>query len=448
MLRKMFAVVLAAALCFALAAPAFAALLGDVDGNGKVSTEDARTALRAAIGLDRLTDEQKRLADADGNGNITTNDARSILRTAIGLDPLYEIPDAEEAPFDYDKVPDEAPAANDVYEVAYVVMPGELKDGSFNQSTWNAVKRYAYEAGKTYKYYVPAGGEEASPEAIRAAVDAALKGGAKAVVVCSFFFENALLELAPANPEVEFFFVDGYALEDGEGKLIPNVLGVTFKAEEAGFLAGYAAVMDGCSTLGFSGGGGGMNPSVNLYGFGFLQGANAAAGELNKTVKMNWSYRYGESFSPSDELLAQMKSWFTEDGVEAVMSCGGGMIISALDAANEVGGKVIAVDDDLAPAYGDLILTSACKNLCGAAYSALHVYFDGRLTDYPGCEFASGIAENGVMLPEATWSMKTYTPALHAQFLQRFAEGKYVVSADLDKLADPAFRTNLTVKDC
>ena len=414
MYKRILAVLLAAALCFALAAPAFAALVGDVDGNGKVSTEDAR----------------------------------SVLRAAIGLDPLRELPDAGEAPFDYDKVPDEAPAENNVYELAYVVMPGELKDGSFNQSTWNAVKRFAYESGKTYKYYVPAGGEEASPDQIRDAVDAALKGGAKTVVVCSFFFENALLELAPANPETEFIYVDGCALEDGAGKLIPNVLGVTFKTEEAGFLAGYAAVMDGCTALGFSGGGGGMNPSVNLYGFGFLQGANAAAKELNKTVKMNWSYRFGDTFSPSDELTAQMKAWFTEDGVEAVMSCGGGMIISALDAANEVGGKVIAVDDDLGPAYGELILTSACKNMCGAAYAALGVCFGGRLTEYPDCEFAGGIAENGVMLPEDSWTMKTYTTEKHAAFLQRFAEGKYAVSGDLDKLSDPAFRTNVDVKDC
>ena len=450
MKKRVISVLLAGLLCVSMLLPAaFAAQMGDLDGNGKVTTNDARTVLRVAIGLEQLTPEQKRLADADGNGKITTNDARSVLRCAIGLEnrPVLDDPAGEE-PFDYDAVPDTAESADGKYAVAYVVMPGELKDGSFNESTWNAVKRCAAENKMSYKYYEPEGGEEATPEALKAAVNEAVKNGAKAVVVCSFFFENALLEIAPANPEVEFIYVDGCPLEDDGGKLIPNVLGVGFKAQEAGFLAGYAAVADGCTALGFSGGGGGMNPSVNLYGFGFLQGANAAAKEMNKTVKMNWSYRFGETYGPSDELEAQMKAWFTEDGIEAVMSCGGGMIVSALDAAAAAGGKVIGVDDDLSGEYGELILTSACKNMCGAAYSALCVFFGGRLAEYPDCKFSCGIAEGGVMLPGANWSMKTFTPALYDAFLQRFSEGKYTVSDDLEKLGDGAYRTNVTVKDC
>ncbi len=443
MKKRIFALLLAAALCLTLAVPyALAARMGDLNGDDKITPEDARIVLRAAINLEKLTKEQEKLADADGDTKITTNDARSVLRAAIGLEDL---PEAEQ-PFDYDAVPDEAKAESGVYEAAYVVMPGEqLKDGSFNQSTWNSVKRYAYENGMTYKYYVPANGEAASNDDIKAAVDAAVKGGAKVVVVCSFFFEDALRELAPANPEVEFLFVDGYPLEDDGGKPIRNVLAVTFKAQEAGFLAGYAAVAEGLTALGFSGGGGGENPSVNLYGFGFLQGANAAAKELGKTVKMNWSFRYGDTFSPSPELQDMLEAWYIVDGIQAVMSCGGGMIVSALDAAAVTGGKVIGVDDDLSDEYPEAILTSACKNMCGATYSALHVYFDGKLTDYPDGEFASGIADNGVMLPETNWSMKTFTQERYAQLLQDVAAGKYVISGDLSKLEDEAFRTNLKV---
>ena len=59
---------------------------GDVDGDGKITTADAREALRAAVELEELTDEQKKKADLDGDGKVTTSDAREILRKATGLD--------------------------------------------------------------------------------------------------------------------------------------------------------------------------------------------------------------------------------------------------------------------------------------------------------------------------------------------------------------------------
>ena len=62
------------------------AVKGDVNGDGKITTADAREALRAAVGLEELTDEQKKKADLDGDGSISTADAREILRKATGLD--------------------------------------------------------------------------------------------------------------------------------------------------------------------------------------------------------------------------------------------------------------------------------------------------------------------------------------------------------------------------
>ena len=59
---------------------------GDVDGDGDVDVSDARTALRAAVGLEKLTPGAEKRADTDGDGKVTVNDARDILRTATGLD--------------------------------------------------------------------------------------------------------------------------------------------------------------------------------------------------------------------------------------------------------------------------------------------------------------------------------------------------------------------------
>ncbi len=61
-------------------------LIGDVDVDGDVDPADARLVLRAAVGLEKLTDAQKKAADADGDGAITAADARKILRKATGLE--------------------------------------------------------------------------------------------------------------------------------------------------------------------------------------------------------------------------------------------------------------------------------------------------------------------------------------------------------------------------
>lgn len=58
---------------------------GDVNGDGKVDIDDARAVLRAAVGLEKLDEQQKKAADVNGDGKITVDDARDILRTATGL---------------------------------------------------------------------------------------------------------------------------------------------------------------------------------------------------------------------------------------------------------------------------------------------------------------------------------------------------------------------------
>ena len=62
--------------------------LGDVDSSDKVDATDARLALRAAVGLDKLGDAQTKAADVDKSGVVDATDARIILRVAVGLDTL------------------------------------------------------------------------------------------------------------------------------------------------------------------------------------------------------------------------------------------------------------------------------------------------------------------------------------------------------------------------
>ena len=61
-------------------------LLGDIDGDGKITAADARLALRASVGTEELTAEEFKRADMDGDGKITAADARTILRKSVELE--------------------------------------------------------------------------------------------------------------------------------------------------------------------------------------------------------------------------------------------------------------------------------------------------------------------------------------------------------------------------
>ena len=89
-MKKTISILLTLALAVCLAPGAFAASLGDVDGNGDVNSADARLALRAAVGLETFSAEQTARADVDANGDVNAADARTILRAAVGLSYLSD----------------------------------------------------------------------------------------------------------------------------------------------------------------------------------------------------------------------------------------------------------------------------------------------------------------------------------------------------------------------
>ena len=108
-----------------------------------------------------------------------------------------------------DDIPDEMTSADGKYQVAFVTDVGQLKDKSFNQGTFDGVKLYAAEAGKSYKYYQPAGGDQATDDDRYDAMKLAADNGAE-VIVCAGFMQGAALEKAAAEfPNVKFVFIDG-----------------------------------------------------------------------------------------------------------------------------------------------------------------------------------------------------------------------------------------------
>ena len=343
-----------------------------------------------------------------------------------------------------DDIADTMTSADGKYQVAFVTDVGLLKDKSFNQGTFDGVKLYADANGLSYKYYQPANGSEATDDDRYNAMKAAADAGAEVIVCAGYLQEAALKRAAMEYPDTPFVFIDGYPISDDNGNVLTNVAGISFKEEQAGYFAGYAAVKDGFEKLGFSGGGGGTNDACCRFGYGFVQGANAAAAEMDKTVDINYSWQYGATFQASAELQSMIAGWYT-NGTEIVFACGGAMFQSISAAASANDGYVIGVDVDQS-AESDTVITSAMKGLSDAVQWAVGHVYDGTFAEIGGVGTSLGVEDNAVGLPtaDASWRFETFTVADYEAMFDAVLNGTLVVDNDFSKLEDTEW-SNVTL---
>ena len=335
-----------------------------------------------------------------------------------------------------DEIADEMTSEDGKYEIAFVTDVGQLKDKSFNQGTFDGVKLYAANNGLSYKYYQPANGDQATDDDRYDAMKAAAEGGAKVIVAAGFMQATALTKAAAEFTDVKFVFVDrDSAVTTEDGTALKNVLGICFQEEQCGYLAGYAVVKEGYTKLGFTGGGGGDNPACCRYGYGFVQGASAAAAEMGVKVEMNYSWLYGASFAASTELQTMASGWY-ENGTEVIFACGGNMFQSVAAAAAANDGAVVGVDVDQSSqsSQSDTVITSAMKGLSASVQWACGKVYDGSFDEIGGTFVTLGAKDNAVGLPTANWSLTKWTVDDYNAMLAKMADGSLVVDNDYSKL--------------
>ena len=321
-----------------------------------------------------------------------------------------------------DEVADNMTSSDGKYEVAFVTDVGQLKDKSFNQGTYDGVKLYANNNGKSYKYYQPANGDAATDDDRYDAMKSACDNGAKVVVAAGFMQGTALERAAKDFPDTKFVFIDGW------GMGLDNVVGIAFNEHECGYLAGYAVVKEGYEKLGFCGGGGGNNPACCRYGYGFVQGANAAAAEMGKQIEVNYTWLYGASFSASPEMQTLTNGWY-ETGTQVIFSAGGSIFQSIVAAAAANDKFVVGVDTD--QSYeSDTVITSALKGVKEAASWAIGKAYDGTWASLNGY-VSLGAADGATGLPVATWSLKNYSVDEYKAQLADIVSGKLQISSDV-----------------
>ena len=333
----------------------------------------------------------------------------------------------------------EAPA----YKVAMITDYGDITDQSFNQTTYEGCKEFCEANGVDFKYYKPAGDSTAERVAM---VDAAVADGYNVVVMPGYAFGETITQVADLYPDVKFIALDVSQGDLGDYQIPENVTCAVYQEELCGYMAGYAAVKLGYTKLGFLGGM--AVPAVVRYGYGFVQGADAAATELGAEVSLN--YVYGNQFSGDADITAYMDTWYA-NGTEVVFACGGGIYISAAEAAAKVGGKVIGVDVDQAPtidAYGEgMTVTSAMKGLAPTVKAILgELILNDNWAEYAGKINTLGLVSgtdveaNYVQIPyESTQWSDTFTKDDYAALVAAMFDGTVTVSNDTE--TEPTVQT-------
>ncbi len=344
------------------------------------------------------------------------------------------------------------------YKIALITQYGDIVNSSFEQASYEACNRFADEHQIEFRYYKPVDDHTAARVE---STELAISEGCNIIVMPGYAFGGAIVELAPKHKDVKFIALDvseGDMLEAAVANAgesydynpdnwdladyvdLSNVYCCNYREELAGFIAGYAAVQMGYTELGFLGGM--AVPAVMRYGYGFIQGADAAAVKLNTDVEIK--YGYGGQFYGDSDITNVMDSWYAE-GTEAIFACGGALYTSVAEAAMKADGKVIGSDTDqsyvIDSMYGEgLTLTSAMKEIDLSAYNALtDILVYGAWEEYAGKIETLGLEENAsyLHLPmESTQWNEGFTKEEYHSLLQSLTNGELSVNADISDEPD------------
>ena len=338
------------------------------------------------------------------------------------------------------------------YQVAMITDYGDITDQSFNQTTYEACKEFCNAQGLQFEYYKPVG--DSTAERV-AQVDAAVANGYNVIVMPGYAFAETIKQTAELYPDVTFIALDvaqGDLDPNGEGYTLPsNVYCAVYQEELCGYMAGYAAVKLGYKHLGVLGGM--AVPAVQRFGYGFVQGADAAAVEMGIADQVVMEYVYGNQFYGDADITAYMDNWFANLGVEVVFASGGGIYTSAAEAAAKVGGKLIGVDVDQSAnidTYGEgMCVTSAMKGLAETVKHMLSEVLAGNFANYGGKIETLGLVSgddptaNYVQLPmETTQWGDGFTQDDYKALVKAMFDGEVTVSNDTSAMPETTITVN------
>lgn len=319
-----------------------------------------------------------------------------------------------------------------------IATKGDIELNDFLNGAYRACNKYAEESGKGFQSYEVE--QNTYENRLEQAIEA-VENGAEVLVMPGYHLEPVTLALQDEHSEVKFLQMDGVPNngevgEDYEERISSNTYAVLYAEQEAGFLAGFAAVMDGFTKLGFFGGM--AVPAVKSFGYGFLQGAEYAAEKLELAEgDIEVKYLYCGGFNSSPEYQAKASAWYY-DGTEVIFSCGGAIVHSVIAAAEKTEDTwIIGVDTDQSE-ISERIITSAVKRVEETVYKTLGEIYNGGFEG--GASVVLGTSSNGVGLEMENARFRQFTKA---QYDEIYSE----LSTNKNGLADSILKDEVELED-
>lgn len=317
-------------------------------------------------------------------------------------------------------------------KIVLITDKGDITDKSFNQGAYEGVEAYATAQGIAYDYVKPL---DATNEYYISAIETAINDGATVIVTPGYLFETPINAVQGDYPDVKFILLDGNPENATDGTLEDNVYSVFYAEEEAGFLAGYASVMEGYRHLGFMGGL--AVPAVQRFGHGYVQGVAQAAEELELADDaITIEYLYTGDFQATPEVKAAAASMFST-GVEVIFACGGAVGQSVMAAAGAADAKVIGVDVDQS-ADSETVITSAMKSLAISVEQALEAIFETSEWEasFGGESVVLDASADGVALPSDFSRFDNFTASDYDTLYAKLVDGTFDVDNTIGAFGD------------
>ncbi len=243
---------------------------------------------------------------------------------------------------------------------------GTINDGTFNELAYKGARRASRDFGLTLNYR-----ESIEAKDYNTYIEALISEGHNIIITVGFQMADATVAAIKKYPEVTFIGVD-FTFEEA----YPNFVGIQFREDQGGFLAGaMAGLMTKSNVVGVVAGV--EIPPVQRFVAGFINGAKYVNPNVTALSVFTTSFADAEQgYAEADKMIAQK--------ADVIFGAGGLTGSSAIVHAAGKGVFVIGVDQDefnttfATGTNSDKILTSAVKGVDAGVYTAVKNLIEGK----------------------------------------------------------------------
>lgn len=322
------------------------------------------------------------------------------------------------------------------YEIGFLTASSDLSidDEDRIEAAWNGVRLFAEKHGKTYKYYEPKAADSKSQVE---RVGDAVKEGVKYIVAVGPEVKDGIAEAQDKYKDVTFIYLDGSLDEIGD-----NCITVRFNPLQAGFLAGYGAVLEGFDNLGYLAGD--ESAEAVAYGYGFLQGVNEAAARFGRYAVVH--YKYAGKDADDGAIKKTAENWY-ETGADVIFTYGRPVFNLVKNEAEQAGKAVFA--SNASKDYSKTVITSARKCYEEVVSKQLQAAYDGT---FKGGKSVYMTAKNGgVGLDMKNSRFQQFNKDLYDDIYKELAKGdvKLLTAKDaktVDELVKAKWMYNIRIE--